>query len=220
MKILELSGKEYGSLTVVARHGSLPPPSYQSLWLCRCKCGKYVVVRVGNLTSGNTTSCGCMGSRSTLAKRSTTHGKSKTREYETYCRMIARCFNRNSKDFRDYGGRGITVCEEWLGVGGFESFLSHIGPKPSPQHSIDRFPDTNGNYEPGNVRWATAKEQANNQNKTLILEIGGTIKPLTEWASISGLKPSTVRARLRRGWSPADAVGNPLIPHGYTLSTQ
>lgn len=119
-------------------------------WMCECDCGTFFPVFVFNIVSGNTTSCGCMKCHK--------HGMSKTPTYVSWKMMIQRCFNSNATKFYNYGGRGITVSERWLV---FQNFLDDMGIRPDDM-TLDRFPNMNGNYEPGNVRWATIEEQNNN----------------------------------------------------------
>jgi len=132
---------------------------------CQCDCGADVVCRPTDLRSGNTQSCGCL-SRDMTVERSTVHGDAKRQgrspEYRTWHGMNERCRYPKHKDWQYYGGRGIAVCDEWRNS--FPAFLAHVGRKPSPQHSIDRIENDRG-YEPGNVRWATAKEQTANRGK-------------------------------------------------------
>jgi hypothetical protein len=134
----------------------------RSIWICRCDCGNKTEVSLGNLTSKRSTkSCGCLnhlkGEKSSTYK----HGKTETEEYIAYAHIKSRCYNKNNKKFKIYGERGITVCERWLES--FENFYADMGPRPSTKHSIDRI-NVNGNYEPGNCRWANATIQARNQN--------------------------------------------------------
>jgi hypothetical protein len=127
-----------------------------------------------------------------------------------------RCFDPKNSGYIGYGGRGITVCEEWMGKDGFERFLEHIGPKPSPDLSLDRI-DNDGNYEPGNVRWATDIEQANNKRKynshrdSLRITSNGETLTVNEWARKTGLDPTTIRWRMRQGMS-GDALVEPPNP--------
>lgn len=133
------------------------------------------------------------------------HGLSKTPEFMARSAMIKRCYNPKCKDYKYYGARGIRVCEEWLGS--FELFLSDVGFKPSAQHSLDRYPNNNGNYEPGNVRWATKKEQANNRRNNRLITFQGETKTLTEWAEVLGLPAPALSLRIiRMGWSTEEAL--------------
>jgi hypothetical protein len=136
----------------------------------RCDCGTTKIVREHTIKYATAISCGCFFlelDRKAIPTRSLTHGKSKTRTWAIWCRMRNRCFNSRSPDFYLYGGRGITVCSRWLE---FENFLSDMGEAPAGL-SIDRI-NHNGNYEPGNCRWATPMQQGQNKrnNKTVILD--------------------------------------------------
>ena len=127
--------------------------------------------------------------------------------YGIWNAMKRRCFNKNSTHFSDYGGRGITVCERWME---FENFFADMG-YPQQGFSLDRFPDNNGNYEPGNCRWASKKEQSLNRRNNRIIAIDGMEKPMSVWSEISGIKVCTIWARLSYGWSNKDAVFLPLV---------
>ena len=132
--------------------------------------------------------------------------------------MLHRCTDRGWVGFADYGGRGITVCDRWLKS--IEKFIADIGPRPSLRHSLERI-DVNGNYEPGNVLWATAKQQGNNRRNTRFLTAYGVTKPISEWACITGLYPNTIAQRVKRGISPEVALGNEcavLIKHQDGIS--
>lgn len=129
--------------------------------LCRCDCGTERAIPIQTLKKGASSQCRCQMPMITAAAK-TTHGKCYTAEHRAWCKMKERCGNPNGKDWPDYGGRGIRVCAEWLHS--FEQFYAHIGPKPDPSYSIDRI-DVNGNYEPGNVRWADKWTQARNKRK-------------------------------------------------------
>jgi hypothetical protein len=118
-------------------------------------------------------------------------------EYKSWLKMRERCTNPNCKDFPNYGGAGIKVCDRWLNS--FENFLDDMGPKPSPKHSIDRYPNQKGWYEKNNCRWATPTEQARNVSKNRLLEYKGQIKPVSQWCEELGLSDSCVESRLKKG---------------------
>jgi hypothetical protein len=118
-------------------------------------------------------------------------------EYSCYASMKARCFNPNVPGYHNYGGRGITVCERWLGPDGFKTFLLDAGRRPTSRHSLDRWPNNDGNYEPGNVRWATVKQQASNRRTVKRYEFNGQNKTIPEWAEDLGIRPETLWFRIK-----------------------
>jgi hypothetical protein len=132
------------------------------------------------------------------------HGMSGSPEYRCWESMIRRCTNPKSTDFKNYGGRGITICDRWRAS--FEAFYADVGSRPSPDHSLDRYPDVNGNYEPGNVRWATRTDQARNRRSNRIVEIDGEKMSLAEAAERTGTSYSTAKKRLHRGASITSAT--------------
>lgn len=165
----DLTGQRFGLLSVVGRE-------WPSLWRVKCDCGCEIVMTRVALTSKHTKSCGCLittkgrlsqdvlrarGRAISLAK--TVHGESEpaTPEFKAWSGMKNRCLNPRYIRYAEWGGRGITVCEKW--ISSYEAFLADVGRRPSPRHSLDRYPDNNGNYEPGNVRWATPEEQSRNR---------------------------------------------------------
>jgi len=133
-------------------------------------------------------------------------GNVATAEYRAWKSMRDRCTNPKTAGYERYGGRGITLCEDWRGPGGFERFLAHVGHRPSPKHSIDRI-KSNRNYEPGNVRWATAAEQNRNKGDTRLVTIGSRTQCLKDWALEFGIDYQRVHGRVRRGWSVESALG-------------
>ncbi len=154
-------GERFGRLTVMRESEPYVSPGgrVRPRWLCLCDCGIEKVIVVGSLKSGLTKSCGCLVKENTV-KRNTTHGNTSHHLWSVYKGMIQRCTNEKSPNFKYYGGRGITVDPEW--VQSFESFVDHIGNRPTLEHSIDRIKNESG-YEPGNVRWATKSQQVWNR---------------------------------------------------------
>jgi hypothetical protein len=160
-KHIDLVGQRFGRLLVLAFEKV--DAARHACWLCRCDCGEERSVSGNSLRRGNSFSCGCWN-LARLALRNLTHGHARghstSPEYRSWSGMIQRCRNPENPGWKNYGGRGIKVCERWRS---FENFLADMGRKPSPLHSIDRFPNNDGNYEPGNCRWATRFEQRHNR---------------------------------------------------------
>lgn len=136
------------------------------------------------------------------------HGMCRTAEYRAWSGMRDRCNRKGNAAWRYYGGRGITVCERWQS---FENFLQDMGLRPSRQHSIDRI-NTDGNYEPGNCRWATKKEQSNNSRANNIISFQGQQRTLAEWADHTGIPRNTIKLRQRRGWPIERMLSEPPRP--------
>lgn len=182
----------------------------RSKWRCRCECGQEHVTTRACLVGGESRSCGCL-QRELVSRRSTRHGHErgcgKSPTYRTWFAMLARCHNPNSTAYKRYGGRGIKVCERWRNS--FAAFLEDMGERPQ-KHSIDRWPNNAGNYEPGNTRWATAAQQAaNKRSRAMLISHQGETGTLKQWAAIAGLSDRTIRQRLRNGWSVSDALTKP-----------
>ncbi len=204
-RFLDRTGVTYGKLTAISvtRYNV----RNQTFWLCICGCGKECEVFSGNLNSGHTTSCGC-------EKGLLTHGENRvgqrTAEYSTLNGILQRCKNPNSASFKDYGGRGIRVTEEWDELWKFPAFLAYMGRRPSPQHSIDRWPDKNGHYEPGNVRWATCGEQSRNMRSNVMLTFGEETLCRKDMAKKYGMSSEALKKRLERGMSLEEALMTPI----------
>lgn len=133
------------------------------------------------------------------------HGLSRTKSYRAWLRAMHRCYNPRDKEFKNYGGRGIRVCQEWQGPVGFLQFLDDMGPPPSPESSLERTWN-DGPYTRSNCRWASRKEQARNRRTCRILAYAGRTQTLTEWSEQQGLSVKTLWTRLHRGWSLEEAL--------------
>jgi hypothetical protein len=203
-----LIGKTFARLTVLSYHSIINRKSH---WLCQCTCGTILPVRLDSLKDGNTQSCGCQ-----LIDSATKHGhshsrpdKPPSRTYNTWQSMLERCIRPSNFKYPRYGGRGITVCERWLI---FTNFLVDMGERPSGM-TIDRI-NNDGNYEPGNCRWATPKQQARNTSTNYMITYNGEKKSLPEWAEIHGLPRLVIRGRLQLRWSIERAFMTPYLPRG------
>lgn len=200
---IDLSGQIFGRLIVIKQTVRRSPKV--PLWLCRCDCGKLAIVEGKNLRGGLTSSCGCLHNES-IAKRSITHGLTDSPEYKVWCGMKRRCYNKNEKCYERYGARGITVCDRWLHS--FENFLADMGARPSAKHTIDRI-DNNNSYSPDNCRWILHVDQCANRRSNVVICYNNETRILSEWAKITGLNPSTIKMRLKLGWSPEKALTQP-----------
>lgn len=193
-------GQKFGAWTIIG------PSADSSKMLCRCDCGRTErSVRIYDLTHGKSLMC----RRCSVAVSKTSHGAAlygnTSPEYNTWVHMIQRCHNPNNKDYKNYGGRGIEVCEMWRDS--FEAFLLMVGKRPTKKHTIERI-NTNGNYEPGNVRWATRAEQNVNMRSNVKLTIAGETKTVSEWSRDPRCSVTmfTIYKRLDRGWDAEKAV--------------
>lgn len=178
----------------------------------RCICGTEKAIRRCSLVRGDTKSCGCY-QKEKARDANTTHGQGTrgkvTAEYRAWQQMIKRCYNKKSTRYCDWGGRGIRVFAEWLGPGGFERWLAHIGPRPSKKHSQER-KHNDKDYEPGNVYWATDEEQCNNRRSSRFITHNGETKTLMQWSRATGIGYGTISQRLKKGMSVEDALTTPV----------
>ena len=168
-------------------------------WLCVCDCGTLKTVSSSNLTTGHSYSCGCLATELHRTRSLDTKTVNKA-EYTSYCHAKRRCCNPRDFAYASYGGRGIE-----FRFTSFQQFLDVLGKKPSNTHSLDRI-DNSGHYEPGNVRWATKKEQALNTRHIKFFTVGGETLPTIEWAARLGCSVSQIIQRRRRGWCDPCAV--------------
>lgn len=199
MKLIDLQYKVFGKLTVLKRGENRVEPSGKTkvYWLCECECGVEKEYEGSSLREGTSKSCGCVKRK--LAKNiNLSHNMSKSKEYKAWAKMKERCYNPNTERYLIYGGRGITVCDEWKNS--FEKFYEDMGDKPSPQHSIDRI-NVDGNYEKDNCRWATEKEQALNKRNTLYVEYKNENKPLSELCKNYDLNYKSVWKQHEKGFT-------------------
>jgi hypothetical protein len=206
---VDLTGRTYGHLTVLFRAtGRL---GGGARWVCSCTCGERVTVRAFHLQSEGTTSCGCQRNAS-IGRKNSKHGESNTRtkraslEYQTWAGMIGRCYDTGHASYFYYGAKHVSVVDRWRGPSGFQNFLEDMGRRPSPRHTLDRHPNRGGNYEPGNCRWATQREQQRNKSSNRRVVFRGEELCLAELAERHGVRQGTLHARLARGWSLEDAV--------------
>lgn len=203
----DLAGRTFGRLTVISLHAT-GGRGRHSRWLCRCICGNETVVTSNNLKCGGTISCGCLQKELAAAKRKT-HGMTHHPLFNSWQQMNGRCYNENNHNYANYGARGVGVHEEWRHS--FPSFLEHVSMLPNYEKegfSLDRI-NNNGNYCPGNVQWATSRQQNRNNRNTRSLIHDGRIQGVSAWAEEYNLKPSILYHRLQREWDIERALTTP-----------
>lgn len=202
-------GDRFGRLTVVAFVGVNRHRKRE--WLCKCECGNMVNVTTGHLLSGHSTSCGCtrlQNSIKAIKIANTKHGMKKTKEYCAWAEMKQRCYNSNNAKYKNYGARGIKVCERWLHS--FENFYADMGEMPNGC-SIDRI-DVNGNYSPENCRWVDQKTQQNNRRNNTKITFNGVTETLRYWSEKTGIDTRTLYHRLHgMKWSAEKTIMTPLL---------
>jgi len=208
-KKIDLTGRRFGRLVVLYECNERK--NGKVVWHCRCDCENEVNVRSGGLTSGNTTSCGCYN-RERVAEVHTVHGMKRQGErhpvYDAWARMIQRCENPNDKCYKDYGGRGITVCGEWHDPVVFINWALVSGWQKGLQ--IDRI-DNNGNYEPDNCRFVTPKENSRNRRNNRFITLNSRTQSLAAWAEEAGVNRVTLQSRIDRGrWPIERALTEPV----------
>lgn len=190
--VKDITGEKFGRLTVV---GAGERSRGIFAWECRCECGNTVTVPTGSLRSGNTSSCGCF-QRDQVIKTMTVHGMFKHPAYQSWRAMNKRCTSPADTSYYLYGARGITVCDRWVDFG---LFWEDMGPTWSKNMTIDRI-DTDGNYEPGNCKWSTPKEQANNRRTNRMVTMpDGRVMNVTQACDELGFARNVVYARINQG---------------------
>lgn len=213
MSKIDLIGKRFGRLVVLERAESIVSKSGKAKgrWLCRCDCGNTKIVLTDSLTGGYAKSCGCYNIES-IKDRQTKHGMAGTRIYLEWNSMKSRCFNKNNKSYTRYGGRGITVCDEWMGEHGFENFYKWATESGYKDTLTIERKDVNGNYCPENCSWIPANKQAKNRRTTLrIKDQNGNERYAMDIAKENGISMSVVIARKTKGWDLEKALETPLI---------
>ena len=200
---IDITGQRFGRWTALCPVGA---DRNGRRWLCRCSCGAERPVSAHNLRSGKSLSCGCVHHEN---PGHLIHGMSHTKMHVAWKGMLARCENPNNTNYCRYGARGIRVCERWHK---FANFFADMGPRPVGAQ-IDRI-NNDGNYEPGNCRWVTRRQNCNNQRRSRRITFHGRTRTIAEWAQEYGLKRSTLGRRIRDGWSAADAIVTPTGASG------
>ena len=204
MKLENLTGKRFGRLTVLER---APSVNKRTMWLCQCDCGNKKVVEAYTLKIGESKSCGCL--RKEAGKYTSTHGMSKHPLYKKYMKMVSRCECEHNKDYENYGGRGIKVCDEWRNdFMAFYDWSLKNGYKE--ELTIARI-DNDRDYSPDNCRYVTKLRQNNNRRSNRFLEYNGEIMTMADWGRKMGIDPRVIEHRLNRsGWPVGKALTTPL----------
>lgn len=198
----DLTGTRSGRLVVTGRASNI---RNTVMWHCLCDCGNTSIVSGHRIRNCETKSCGCLIRDSNIEKK-TKHGYFGSHTYGCWCAMRQRCLNPKNIAFHRYGGAGIRLCDRWLY---FENFLADMGEATSPKHSIDRYPDTSGNYEPTNCRWATQKQQCRNRKHNRLIEFQGEILCLADWCDRFSLDYPRTANKITRGTPPSAIFSNP-----------
>lgn len=203
-KFIDLTGREFERLRVIERAENAKNGRVQ--WLCECRCGNMVIVRASDLMN-RVKSCGCLRKETAVAngKTQTTHGLRNTKLYKEWIGIKTRCYNKNAPGYKDYGGRGITMCDEWLNdFMAFYTWAMEAGydeTAPRGECTLDRR-ENNGPYSPENCRWITNTEQQNNKRNNRLITFDGRTQTVPQWSMETGINQSTIHSRLNNGWSP------------------
>ena len=209
----DLEGQRFGRLTVVAFGGLQPGRQSKAVWICRCDCGRWRTVLGASLRIGQTVGCGCVRIASITRHGHTTSKnglRASTRVYNIWTGVKRRCLNPDDPAYHNYGGRGIALSPRWMD---FRCFYADMGDPPTRKHTLDRI-DNDGNYEPGNCRWATMKEQLQNTRRNRWVEFSGRRQTLTAWSEEIGISFQCLAGRLDKGWPVELALTAPPMPQG------
>lgn len=204
-KLIDLTGRRFGRLVVLKRGNN--DSSGGPAWVCICDCGNTKVVSGSELRRGRTQSCGCL-QKGIVTKNNFRHGEAREHLYTIWQAIKQRIYTKNSKHYKNYGGRGLTICEEWdKNYLAFKKWAIESG--YSDGLTIDRI-DNNIGYYPENCRWVNRKTQANNRRTNHFLSFHGEIKTISEWAETVQINKNTIIGRLTRGWSVERALTEPV----------
>lgn len=198
---IDLTGKQFGRLTVLMRDPKQPKKAIK--WVCKCACGNIVSACGYSLRYGDTQSCGCYQIEQT-GNAARKHGDSNKRLFRIWCGMKERCSKRSQTNYKYYGGRGISVCEEWSDYSSFKEWAISTG--YTDTLTLDRI-DSNGNYEPHNCRWVPQEQQKLNTRRNKLISYNGKTMTMMEWSKFIGINYSTLRSRINEGhWCIEDAL--------------
>jgi len=197
---IEMIGTKFYRLKVVEEVGI--DKRGEKLWRCICECGGETIALGYNLRCGNSKSCGCFNI-DRIIERSKQHGMSKTRIYKIWVGVRKRCNTPSTKSYKLYGGAGVRMCGRW---DDFDNFYEDMKEGYADNLTLDRYPNKKGNYEPGNCRWATPKQQQNNRTNNKIIYLDGISQTLSQWAELSGTGSSCIAWRLKKGWTIKEAI--------------
>ena len=208
MKTVDLIGQRFGRLVVIKDTGKLSVPGRNKIWLCKCDCGKLTEVHSGRLRCGETKSCGCLR----YAKRSEHPEYKDERLYSVWVGMRRRCRDKKVKEYKNYGGRGISVCEEWNEYSAFRAWALSTGYDENAgtnECTIDRI-NVNEDYCPENCRWVNSKVQNNNRRNNRLITYHGKTQTVAQWEHELGRRKGQISERLHMGWSVEDAIERPI----------
>lgn len=206
-----LIGHNFGRLAVLGKSENRNKEC-RRLWICSCSCGNLVCVDTKSLTTGSTTSCGCYR-REKHKRLITKHGESKSKLYYVWNDMKSRCTDTNADQYKDYGGRGISVCDEWKSS--YEAFRDWaIGSGYVDGLTLDRI-DVNGDYNQSNCRWVNMKTQSNNKRNNRVVKYNGQSHTISEWSELTGIRKETLLYRINAGWDIHEAMTRKPIRGGH-----
>ena len=217
--LIDLTNNRFGKLIVVKEVDRVECPDglnktrWRRRFLCKCDCGNEKIIRMMALSTGHAKSCGCL-----RWKHNHTQTGIHSPTYSTWSHMTTRCTNEKHNAYHNYGGRGITICTRWQGENGFINFLDDMGVRPQGM-TLDRYPDTNGNYEPDNCRWATHYEQSRNKRKNIWIEYNGKKMVQTDWAHKLNIDYGTLNYRLKN-WSLEEAMQKNTVTNYRRLTKE